>query len=70
MVIQHGDRVLVEGYRGRRGVLRVWKVMERGMQLCSEERFARLQPGEIPPTVGFPMADIKGLAPEAGGLGP
>ena len=64
MAFQRGDRVLVEGYKGRRAVLRVWKVMERGMQLCSEERFNALQPGEIPPSVGFPMVDIKGLAKE------
>ncbi len=57
-----GDRVLVEGYGGKTAVLRVWEVRRRGLLLCSEPSFARAAEGEEVVAVGFPMADIRGLA--------
>ena len=57
-----GDRVLVEGYGGKTAVLRVWEVRGRGLLLCSESGFARAGEGEEVVAVGFPMADIRGLA--------
>ena len=58
---KRGDVVVVEGFGGRRATLIVWKVLPRGVQLCTEERYNAVANGQIPPIVGFPMCDIKGI---------
>ena len=62
-MFQKGDRVLVEVFGGRRAVLRVWKALRKGYQLCTEEGYRALEEGaaEIP-LVGFPSRDVVGMA--------
>ena len=61
---QRGDRVLVEGFRGKRATLYVWKPLgEQGLVLCTEDGYRRRMAGdEDAPAVGFPMTDIRGRA--------
>ena len=55
--------MLVEGFGGRRAVLRVWKALRKGYQLCTEEGFHALEAGGTGvPLVGFPSRDIVGPA--------
>ncbi len=60
---QRGDRVVVEGFGGRRAVLRVWEDRGRGLCLSSEAGYQRALAGdEGAPLVGYPRRDIKGYA--------
>jgi hypothetical protein len=60
---QRGDQVLVEGFGGRRAVLRVWEDRGAGLALTSESGFARLESGDLEaPIVGYPRGDVRGLA--------
>ena len=60
-----GDRVIVEGLNQRSAILRVWAVKKHGLLLCTEEGYQLGEAtGQEPIAVGFPMADIKGLASE------
>jgi hypothetical protein len=56
--VQRGDRVMVEGFRGERGVLRVWNIHDVGYGLTSERGFEALIRGEDAPIVGFPRSDV------------
>jgi hypothetical protein len=56
---ERGQRVIVEGYNGRRAVLRVWDDRGRGVALSTEEGYKRLLAGDSDaPLVGFPRRDI------------
>lgn len=57
-----GQRVNVEGYKGRKATLRVWEDRGHGLVLCSEAGYARAAQGGEVVGVGFPMSDIRGLA--------
>ena len=59
---KRGDWVLVQGYGGKTGVLRVWEERDRGFLLCSERGYAEALAGGEVVAVGFPKADVKGLA--------
>lgn len=57
---RRGDQVLVEGFGGRRAVLRVWETSAGGAQLSSEAGYKRLVAGDRDaPLVGFPASDIR-----------
>ena len=56
-----GERVIVEGFQGKRAVLYVWEQKERGLMLCTAEGFGHRMKGVDAPVVGYPMQDIKGL---------
>jgi hypothetical protein len=58
---RRGDRVQVEGFGGRTGVLRVWNCFDHGLGLCSEDGYQRLEAGRQAPVVGFPRADVRGV---------
>ena len=57
-----GQRVRVEGYKGRKAILRVWEDKGHGLTLCSEAGYARAIEGGELVAVGFPMSDVRGLA--------
>ena len=59
---KQGDVVLVEGYGGRRATLRIWKVLPRSLQLCTEEHYQAAMLGEVPHVVGFPLADVRAVS--------
>lgn len=59
---KRGDRVLVEGFRGDRAVLRVWDAYRHGLALCSEENYQHAMNGDEAKVLVFPMCDIKGSA--------
>ena len=54
-----GQRVNVEGFKGRKAVLRVWEDRGHGLLLCSEAGYERASNGGDLVAVGFPMSDIK-----------
>ena len=58
-----GDRVIVEGFNQRSAILTVWEIKKHGLVLCTDAAFQlSVVTGQEPVTVGFPMADVKGLA--------
>ena len=57
-----GQRVKVEGFKGRKAILRVWEDRGHGLLLCSEAGYSRAAEGGALVGVGFPMSDIRGLA--------
>lgn len=60
---ERGDLVVVEGFRHRRAVLRVWADKGKGATLCTDAGYQRLLSGaQDVALVGFPKADIKGRA--------
>ena len=56
-----GDRVIVEGFGGKRAVLRVWEHTAKGVWMCSEEGYQDLISNRDAPIVGFPHKDVIGL---------
>jgi hypothetical protein len=55
-----GDRVVVQGYNGRRAVLRVWEQRGQGIVLSSEAGYFRAIAGDDDaPLVGFPLSDVQ-----------
>ncbi len=55
-----GDRVLVQGYKGREAILRVWETKVGGLLLSSEDGYRRLVEGDqTAPLVGFPARDVQ-----------
>ena len=61
-MFNRGDRVRVQGYKGRQAVLRVWEDKGHGLLLCSEEGYERAMGGGELVAVGYPLDDIKGPA--------
>lgn len=59
---ERGERVLVEGFGGRKAILLVWEDRGRGVVATSEAGFARLSRGQDAALVGYPKQDIKGRA--------
>ena len=58
-MFSRGDLVQVEGFGGRRAVLRVWSVLDKGLLLCSESSYEQARGGGELVAVGFPLSDIK-----------
>lgn len=63
-MFKRGDLVQVQGWGGKRGILRVWEVRLKGLLLTTEEGFKKLLAGEEAPNIGYPMSDIRGLVKE------
>ena len=60
MLYRRGDQVHVEGFGGRRAMLRVWEVRGRGLVLCTEDEYHEaLAVGSLRAALGFPLSDIK-----------
>ena len=61
MVYQRGDRVRLEGFDGRKSILRVWLIGSRNLAVCTEEEYARSsKQGGIRTTFLIPLTAIKG----------
>ena len=58
-MFKKGQRVNVEGYKGRRAILRVWEDRGHGLLLCSEASYKQASNGGELVAVGFPMVDVK-----------
>ena len=56
-----GQRVKVEGFKGRKAILRVWEDRGHGLVLCSEAGYTKATEGGELVGVGFPMSDVIGL---------
>lgn len=61
-MVSRGDRVKIQGFRGKTGELIVWESRDQGLLLCTEQGYRLLLQGIEAPIVGFPMCDIMGLA--------
>ena len=59
MEYKRGDSVEVQGFMGKRAVLRVWEANSDGVWLCTEKGFVELNQGYDAPVVGFPHKDVK-----------